>query len=96
VRETRPQTVEFRQAEGTRTSSRVPNRPAQLPGSASTASSGEKRGPSYAASAAVSSCTMAPLPVQPSTNTTSAASCRAATWSSAAVSMPTPRTIETL
>ena len=44
VRDTSPDTVEFRQAEGIRKSSRVPNRSAQWPGSASTARSrGEHR-----------------------------------------------------
>ena len=41
VRDTSPDTVELRQADGMRQSSRVPNVLAQRPGSASTASSGE-------------------------------------------------------
>ena len=45
VRETSPETVEFRQADGIRKSSRVPNVARSCPGSASTASSVENRGP---------------------------------------------------
>lgn len=42
VRETRPDTVEFKQAEAIRKSSRVPNVRTQWPGSANTARSGLK------------------------------------------------------
>jgi len=73
VRETRPDTVEFRHADAIRKSSRVPNVRTLCPGSASTARSSENTGPPAAAttdSAAVSSLAIAPFPVQPSTNTT--------------------------
>ena len=48
VRETNPDTVEFKHADGIRKSARVPNVRTQLPGSANTASSGSKDVPSSA------------------------------------------------
>lgn len=96
VRETSPDTVELRQAEGIRKSSRVPYVRTQEPGSASTAISGSKPANSgNSLIAAASSRVMAPLPVQPSTNTTSAGSWWAASQRSALGSMPRPRTMET-
>ena len=90
--------MEFRHADGTRMSALVPNRVEQWPGSAITARSSGRPGPpaaAYAASASVSSVAIAPLPVHPSTKSTSRGSCRAVMWSRATVSIPRPRTIET-
>ena len=94
-----PETVELRQAEGMRKSSRVPYVRTQR------ARVGEHRDLRVEAGDAVgrlelpiasaSSRVMAPLPVQPSTNTTSAGSWWAASQRSALASMPRPRTMET-
>ncbi|KND30045.1 hypothetical protein IQ63_30345 [Streptomyces acidiscabies] len=71
----------------------------QEPGSASTAISGSNPAAPPASSnsliAAASSRVIAPLPVHPSTNTTSAGSWCSASQRSAFASMPLPRTIDT-
>ena len=78
VRDTSPDTVEFRQADAIRKSSRVPKVRTLWPGIGQHGQVvGERRaaaGRDLRASAAVSSLAIAPLPVQPSTNTTDAGS----------------------